>query len=414
MIPEGGFRAGAAITDITPPLEVGILMSALERRWAPFTGVRRPLCARAVVFDSGTQRVALVSLDLLGLSGEAFEDMAGFKRRVVAAANRVVQVEDLILVATHTHTAPESLAITGLYRTPAFKAWIAGLARQIGAAIQQAGQALQPCRVAAGCQRVPGLAIYRRIKTTGGIVLSHPPPPPEQVISREGPVDEMVNLVACLDASEKPLAILVNAACHPVHEMCLPQLSPDYPGEMSLLLEQEYPGSTALFLNGAAGNINPPTVSGGAGEAERHGRRLAQAAAALLEKLQPVPGREMILLRRPLKLPARDSQGRSLARPLVTGIAALRLGQVVFLFFPGELFVEIGLAIQANAPGPFTFVVGYAEDYIGYIPTDRAFEEGGYELGPGPWARVGPGSEAMLYREATTLLYQVLGYQSQK
>jgi hypothetical protein len=103
-----------------------------------------------------------------------------------------------------------------------------------------------------------------------------------------------------------------------------------------------------------------------------------------------------------------------MARPLAAKISALRLGQLVLLFIPGELFVEIGLAVKANAPCPLTFLVGYAEDYIGYIPTDSAFEEGGYELGPGPWAKVGRGSEAILYREALSLLRQAFGNQNRK
>ena len=90
-----------------------------------------------------------------------------------------------------------------------------------------------------------------------------------------------------------------------------------------------------------------------------------------------------------------------------TEITALRLAEVVFLFVPGELFVEIGLAIIEQSPHHSTFIVGYAEDAIGYIPTDQAFEEGGYELGPGLWAKVGRGSEIILLQEALILLGEV-------
>jgi hypothetical protein len=71
------------------------------------------------------------------------------------------------------------------------------------------------------------------------------------------------------------------------------------------------------------------------------------------------------------------------------------------------LFVEIGLRIRQNSPYDFTAVVGYAEDAIGYIPTGQAFEEGGYELGPGPWARVGRGSGEIIQREALALLREI-------
>jgi len=49
-------------------------------------------------------------------------------------------------------------------------------------------------------------------------------------------------------------------------------------------------------------------------------------------------------------------------------------------------------------------VAGYAEDYIGYIPTDRAFENGGYEVRTGRWSRVATGSEKIVCREAIELL----------
>jgi hypothetical protein len=74
------------------------------------------------------------------------------------------------------------------------------------------------------------------------------------------------------------------------------------------------------------------------------------------------------------------------------------------VFLPGEPFVEIALAIREASPWPFTAVVGYSDDYIGYIPTDRAFENGGYETSPGRWSRLAPGSEAIVCDEAIRML----------
>lgn len=82
----------------------------------------------------------------------------------------------------------------------------------------------------------------------------------------------------------------------------------------------------------------------------------------------------------------------------------MRLGHAAFLFIPAEVFVEIGLAIRQQSPFEFTAVAGYAEDYVGYIPVDAAFDEGGYELGPGRWARVGRGTAKILQAESLALL----------
>ena len=59
---------------------------------------------------------------------------------------------------------------------------------------------------------------------------------------------------------------------------------------------------------------------------------------------------------------------------------------MAFAFLPGEPFVETALSVREGSPFASTAVVGYAEDYIGYVPTDAAFVEGGYEtiLAAGP------------------------------
>jgi hypothetical protein len=64
----------------------------------------------------------------------------------------------------------------------------------------------------------------------------------------------------------------------------------------------------------------------------------------------------------------------------LTEIQGIRVGDAVFVSLPGEAFVDIGLAIKAKSPFPYTFAVGYANDYIGYVPTKEAFLEGGYEV----------------------------------
>jgi neutral ceramidase len=407
------FRAGAAMAEITPPLDVGILMSSVEREWAPFKGVRRPLHARVVVIEgrenaTHIRRVAIVALDLLGLCSESLGGYTRFKDRIASAADAGLTSEQLILTSTHTHSAPASLALTDLYCTEAFQSWADRLGDQIAYALRQAVANMCPCRLVAGMTQVPGLTIFRRIKTVDGIVLSHPPPPEERVLSREGPVDESVHVMAVLDEEGEPIALLVNAACHPVHEMCIPWISPDYPGEMSLALESRFPKAVALFLNGAAGNLNPSTVSGGAQRAIEHGQRLAAAVIGSLAQSYRVEGDDIRLVRRTLALPTRSADSESVSVPLPADIVALRAGSIAFLFLPGEIFVEIGLAIRARSPFTFTAVVGFAEDYIGYVPTDEAFEEGGYELGPGAWAKVERGSADLIEKTASALLEQLV------
>src|SRR5690606_11430411 len=116
---------GAARAEITPPLDVGILMSSVEERWAPFESVQSPLLARALVMRDAAEEpanaVAVVALDLLGLSGTAVGGWHAFKARISDSAGQVVHPARIVLACSHTHSGPESAALSDLYETPQHK-----------------------------------------------------------------------------------------------------------------------------------------------------------------------------------------------------------------------------------------------------------------------------------------------------
>src|SRR5690606_19127270 len=113
---------------------------------------------------------------------------------------------------------------------------------------------------------------------------------------------------------------------------------------------------------------------------------------------------DLKLLQQPIELPARDEDGRRVPVPLETGVAALRIGDAAFVLLPGEPFVETGLAIREQSPFLRALAAGGAGAYIGYIPTDKAFVDGGYETGPGRWSRLMPGSEPLLRETCVNLI----------
>ena len=85
-------------------------------------------------------------------------------------------------------------------------------------------------------------------------------------------------------------------------------------------------------------------------------------------------------------------------------IQAIRIGDVGLVGVPGELFVEIGLAIKAASPAPLTAIVGYANDWQGYFPTPGAYEEGEYEVEPGPHSRYTAEAGQQIQQTALRLL----------
>lgn len=401
------FLAGSGIADITPPLEVGLLMSSVEQQWAPFKGVRLPLHARALVLESEERRLALVCLELLGLSEEAMGGMSLFRQAIVDASGGGLSTEDLVLTCIHTHSAPETLGLSALRHTPAYQSWTRTLVARIAEAIRAGAENLRPCSLSVASALAPELVMHRRIQTTHGILLSHPEPAPEIVLSREGAVDDTVQLAVFRDEANEVAAMVVNAACHPVHEMCSPYVSPDYPGVMSRALEKQFPGTHVLFLNGAAGNLNPPTVSGGAAVADAHGLRLAELVDHAMAEAIPVQGSKVALVGSAIELPARSVNGMGQARPIPARLAAMRLGEVALCFLPGEPFAETGLAIRDRSPFPCTLVAGYSEGSIGYVPTREAYRQGGYETGPGAWSPLAPGCEEVIRSQALSLLQQL-------
>ena len=189
----------------------------------------------------------------------------------------------------------------------------------------------------------------------------------------------------------------------------MPHVSPDYPGEMSVALERRRPSAVALFFNGTAGNINPHISCGGPGNARQHGLKLASVAEKALRTSATIAPSNLSLRRRTVQLPARQLNGRRTRRSVRAEIAVLRMGNTAFLFLPGEVFVETGLAIRRHSRFQNLFIVGYAGNTIGYVPTNEVFAEGGYEIGPGKWSYLARGCEPILRNAASKLLEEMNG-----
>lgn len=84
-------------------------------------------------------------------------------------------------------------------------------------------------------------------------------------------------------------------------------------------------------------------------------------------------------------------------------VQVLRLGEAALVGVSGELFVSLGLRIKRSSPFPFTFIVGYANGYNGYLSPDEAWEQGGYEVSLGQWALCGRGSGEIIAQTAEKL-----------
>jgi len=203
-------------------------------------------------------------------------------------------------------------------------------------------------------------------------------------------------------------AIVFGYACHAT-TLSINQWSGDYPGFTQIALEEKHPDAVAMFFQGCGADQNPlprRTVELCRG----YGRQLADAVEAVLAgRLQPLPPRlqtafEFVELpygehptEEGLKTLAEKNnyQGRWAQRILNTLYQGVRL-PASYAEFPvqvwrlgdGQLWISLGgeavgdcaLALK-QAYGASTWVNGYTNDVMSYIPSSRLLKEGGYEAG---------------------------------
>lgn len=397
--------AGTAITDITPPLEVGLLMSSAEGTWAPFETVRMPLKARVLVLQSGKETIALVAMDLLALHDKAVYGWQRFKKSL---SGDILDPDHIIVTCTHTHNAPESVALTDLYTSDAYRQWLNKIERDLPLAIAEAISKLQSVKLSYGEKVLQGYSLQRRVPTPVGMVISDSLQPISKELFERGPVDRRIKCLRLDTEENQRVATIVFAACHPVHEMCMKQVSPDFPGEACRLMDTVGQG---FFFNGAAGDINPPTVSGGAQCSHEHGQAIAKIALSKETYRTEIAPTAFGFVSQLLKLKSRRFAGNPDNADVKLRMHGLRIGNLILLFIPGELFAETGLLIEAASPFAFTLVAGFSENHAGYVPPLQAFSEGGYETGPGAWSFLEEGAEASV-RAATAAILASLWEQT--
>lgn len=276
-------QAGVGRAVITPP--VGVDLMGYSRRSRPSTGVHMDLYVTALVLATDARPVAILDADLIYLHPPVVDEIRD------AVAQRLGSDRARVLVAcTHSHSAPTSspVKIGGEQDRvrPEEEAYIRSLPSRFLSAVDEARRGLAPGRVGAGLGHL-ALSVNRREKLPDGRVVLG--------LNEEGPVDHGVGVIRVDREDGRPLASVVNYACHPIFVGSGSRvISPDFPGPMRRTVERETE-ATCLFLQGATGNINPRSpMHPDTREAERAGRRLGlEAAKTFLDiATQPTERRE--------------------------------------------------------------------------------------------------------------------------
>lgn len=419
------FRAGTAQIRITPPLGTLLAGHAGVERYA--AGVRDHLNANALVLEKGDNRLAFVSCDVIGIDHES-------TRTIRQTVGECVDIpsSNILIAATHTHTGPQTIR---LFRDgdAGYRQWFE---RQVTTAIRIATNRLTPASIGLATGTEPSLCHNRRLITEDGeVFLPTQSFAPADIVDIEGPTDPTLGLLT-VRQEEEVAAVVVNYATHP-ELVTGSQVSADYPGYLRQTIQSVYSSDTVvLFLPGAIGDLSPTDYRSperetrdhyfdpeGPQKARRAGRLLGGTAVRTIEdseahlegsidaiattvalitcapseerldhaktilKENNLSLRETVLAENVLEFASYQREN-----PTVDAeVQAVRVGELSIVTFPGEPFARFGNTLRRQIEDD-VFVVSCANDWLGYFPTDRAFENGGYETTPGWVSRFEPGS----------------------
>ncbi|MFH1882700.1 MAG: neutral/alkaline non-lysosomal ceramidase N-terminal domain-containing protein [Planctomycetota bacterium] len=435
--------AGLAVTDITPP--VGYRMSGYFRERLS-TGTSNPLCAKAIVLRQGSESAALVFCDIIGLS----LDVSSRVRRQVAKQSGI-PAANILLAATHSHTGPlyfgalrkylHDLAVAKLGSDPYEKVdYSSELVAKIVKAITQADAVAKPVRLKAGVAEQKGLSFNRRFYMKNGTVRFNPGILNPDIVRVAGPIDPEVGIVFFNEAgSDSAAAALVNFTLH-LDTVGGTKYAADYPYYLEQALREIYGDKfVLLFGTGTCGDINhidvtkkerlktgfigktlAETVNAKAGYLET----VTEPALAVRSEVVQVPlqryGPEKVAWAREnikkvgtseLSFIKQVEAYKILALEMRPGgtigleVQVFRLSHdVAVVGLPGEVFVDLGLAIKRASPYATTLVIELCQDAPGYIPTKKAFAEGSYETVN---SRIAPGGGEMMVDAAVRLLKEL-------
>jgi hypothetical protein len=373
------------------------------------TGVHDPIKVRAVVLQHGSTKIALASVDVVGL----------FLTNVTHVRDQLPGFDYILVASTHNHEGPDTM---GLWGTTPFKSgvdpdYLQTVEKRIVQAVRAADADRKPVVARIGSVKAPEL----------------------QRDSREPYVkhDDLVVLEFRDPKMDKTAGLVVQWSCHPeTLDSKNTEVSADFVGYTVKQLQDDHQ-CPAVFLNGTVGGlmtslgveVRSPEgkllEDGTFEKTERYGQLLAEAAERALKdakpiRLTPLEARRRaiylplanpyyLLLRRfgvieregylwtgdPYKAPTTTEEDADKPQCMKTEIGDLHLGDLEIAAIPGEIYPELVLdkvqdpadpgadfpdapiepAVYKQMHAPHRMLIGLANDMVGYIIPKRQWDE---------------------------------------
>lgn len=397
---QPALSAGEGVVDITPP--VGIEMGGFHRpvgKERRIKEIRQAAAVRALVLAMGDTQVACCSLDIAAI-GRAMAD----RIRAAVADRSGIPAHNVRLCATHTHSMPAFCYMRQWGAVPVD--FMKHVEQQTVAAVAAAKADLAPAAVSLGKTRVAGGNHNRTVKTC----------PTDAEFGKDSTdaqrwLDTTLHALLIQRAGGKRSLLWYHFSAHAVCYMD-DDAGPDWPGTVAAIV-REKTGLQASFLQGHTGDVNPGDGSDWRGEIKQTTAAIAPALLRAIADVKPVHVDRLRAGHRPFQVPFdmqlfenwRETYRRDPAQcakgpwvdagfaadwyaanaqrapdkthlPIV--LSAVQLGPIGLVFHPAELYTYYGLALRRDSPLPNTLVVGYTDDFIGYLPDLTAYQKNEY------------------------------------
>jgi len=405
-------RAGVAKKNFEIPPGFG--MGGYGDRQSGNVGTHDSLYTKSLALNDGKNTLVIITNDLLCIDRE----MTAIIRNKIRHQTGIPEY-NILVCTSHTHSGPDlnTDGFIGIAPHQATEELKAALTNTILENALISREHMRPAGLHFGRSFCSEIAANR--------------------IDAALPSDHSVSALQVVDDKKETMAVLINYTCHPTvlgADNLL--ISADFPGAAERMLEEHFGGkAVALFTNGACGNQSTRFTrkSQDFNEVERMGSLLARSAVEAMENAAICGDVELRAASRMVELPVRklpsmkealehlkeaeELKDKAIAenRPsseirlavtryqgayvtvkmiesgklygnLTGEIQVLKIGDIELIGIPVELFVEYGLAMKQKSRSKNPIIVGYANDYLGYVYTQKEAEKGGYEVWTSPFA----------------------------
>jgi hypothetical protein len=387
----GNFRAAVTKVDITPSGSKWLAGYPARKS----TGIHDHIFHRVVALDDGRTQFFLISSDLCLFAPSVYDELTAELKSETG-----IEPVQVWWTVTHTHSAPEfgppglpRVMMPERYNHEPDQEYTARVETLLIDGIKEARAKLAPARLVVGTG-FSAANINRRARDVNGHI--------SLGLNPDGPADRQIGVIRLEHPDGTPIALIAN---YSMHGTALGQentlITGDVPGTVEAYVEQKI-GAPMLFINGAAGNLAPIYTVQPSFDAFHItefdvllGDRILAANRSLgmaTSQVRLRPSENVVETPRRAGFGWDKSLGNYLhaaggeAGTIRMPVRFLIINDEVALWSaPVELFCEISMNVRDHSPYPHTFYFGYANGWLGYLPTRQAFAEGGYETQTNPF-----------------------------